>query len=270
MKFNLKMIAAAVAMAAASVPAMAKIQNMEAVGGSELVFYAFDATAGTSYYKDLGVTFDSFIAAPTFGLPGSNNIGGDANWTQYATSVGNDFGGTVWGVMGGKKVSGSGAGSMQFLTTATLDAASNSTSTSTNANLTSINTSFNTNFLTLVIDGSSIATNNSYFTSAAVTDQSNWSVGGKDTGFGKLSAFTTGNAIGTDASFFNLVRSSSTNGQKYSIATVLPQATPNDYKWSFDGSTLVAAPVPEPETYGLMLAGLAVIGAIARRRRQVA
>lgn len=31
---------------------------------------------------------------------------------------------------------------------------------------------------------------------------------------------------------------------------------------------LVAAPVPEPETYAMLAAGLAVIGAVARRRRQ--
>jgi hypothetical protein len=266
MKFNLKLIAAAVALAAASAPAMAKIQNMEGAGGSELVFFAFDAAAGTSFYKDLGVTYDAFVAAPSFGTFGSNNIVDD-NWNQYKASVGNDLSNSVWGVMGGKKLAGSGAGSMQFLTTATLDAVSNSTAASTNGNLTAINNSFNT-MLNLVTDNSSIATNNSYFTSAAVTDFSNWSVGFKDTAAGKLSAFTTGNAIGTDASFFNLLRSSGTNGQKYTFSTVLPQAAPNDYKWSFDGSTLVAAPIPEPETYGMMLAGLAVIGAIARRRRQ--
>ena len=30
---------------------------------------------------------------------------------------------------------------------------------------------------------------------------------------------------------------------------------------------LHAAPVPEPETYAMLLAGLAIIGAVARRRR---
>ena len=35
----------------------------------------------------------------------------------------------------------------------------------------------------------------------------------------------------------------------------------------FDMVTLVAAPVPEPETYALMLAGLAAVGLLARRRQ---
>lgn len=40
---------------------------------------------------------------------------------------------------------------------------------------------------------------------------------------------------------------------------------------SFVGAnyTLTAAPVPEPETYALLLAGLGVVGFVARRRRSV-
>lgn len=36
------------------------------------------------------------------------------------------------------------------------------------------------------------------------------------------------------------------------------------------GSTPIASPAPEPETYAMMLAGLAIVGGIARRRKQQA
>lgn len=37
--------------------------------------------------------------------------------------------------------------------------------------------------------------------------------------------------------------------------------------WRFDMVTVQAAPIPEPETYALMLAGLGLVGFMARRRR---
>jgi hypothetical protein len=36
------------------------------------------------------------------------------------------------------------------------------------------------------------------------------------------------------------------------------------------GGAVMLAPVPEPETYGMMLAGLGVLGFLARRRRSAA
>ena len=39
------------------------------------------------------------------------------------------------------------------------------------------------------------------------------------------------------------------------------------YAWAVRPSD-VAAPIPEPETYAMMLAGLALLGVVARRRKQ--
>jgi hypothetical protein len=43
----------------------------------------------------------------------------------------------------------------------------------------------------------------------------------------------------------------------------------SDTSGSFGGAVMLA-PVPEPETYGMMLAGLGVLGFLARRRKQAA
>lgn len=61
----------------------------------------------------------------------------------------------------------------------------------------------------------------------------------------------------TDSSFLNGI--SSVQGHQYNAGT--------DLKYAADGY-LVLTPVPEPESYGMLLAGLGLIGAIARRRVQ--
>lgn len=62
--------------------------------------------------------------------------------------------------------------------------------------------------------------------------------------------------VPTDASFLGGINS--VQGHAY-----LPAG--GDMKFAADGA-LVLTPVPEPESYGMLLAGLGIIGAIARRR----
>ena len=46
----------------------------------------------------------------------------------------------------------------------------------------------------------------------------------------------------------------------------LNAAAPMQWTLQSNGTLVYAAPVPEPETYALFLAGLGMLGAIARRR----
>jgi hypothetical protein len=95
----------------------------------------------------------------------------------------------------------------------------------------------------------------------------NWVVFNGANDFGGVTtnnaSFTAGNAVGAtgieflSASFVGVVPSALA-GQ-----TVLPGTL------SFSGSSLdyTVAAVPEPETYGMLAAGLLMLGAIARRRK---
>ena len=252
MKFKLKSILAAFALAGMSASAMAAIQSGTAAGGSELVFYAFDDIAGTSYVKDLGVTFSGFLAAPTFS---SVNIAADSNWTSYKTSVGGDTGNTRWGILA-NVFTGTGAGGFKILTTASGNAPTVSGQSS--SIFSAVNGTFNTSYLGDLGDASAVSVNSSYFSPASNLNSDNWSVLLQHNLAGKLK-YSTDNAIGFTANFYQESRAA---------GTAAPSISASIAQWQFDGSNLATvAAVPEPETYGMLLAGLALIGSIVRRRR---
>lgn len=266
MKFGFKTIAAAVALAAASMGAQASIQASNGTGGSELVFYAFDTTdaqATPAFVMDLGMTFDAFVSGKTYSFAGSNNVLGSA-WNSYKAAVGNDLSTTVWGVFAAKAgTTLNTTGGFQTLTTAAnLPPSMTGTSSS---NFTAVNTLFG-NFITVTGDASATSVNNAYFTPGSDTTQDNWGQVLADRMGNKLNNNfgSTANAVGVASNMYLLSRGASPSSA-VTRTDVLTQAT-NQYQWQFDGSTVFAAPVPEPESYALMLAGLALVGSIARRR----
>jgi hypothetical protein len=255
-KLSIKALVAAAALIGGAGQAYADIQpgNLTSgAAGSELVFYAFDDVTKTSFVKDLGVTFASFLTTPTYGS--LNNIGSDANWTAYLGSVGNDTSNTFWGVMAAEKTSALSANGVNILTTAR----SNAPATTSTGLVRGIDGAFDTTYLGgLQGTGTNYAANLTYFSSA--TDVSNWANSMQHNLAGKVN-FLADNAIGTNADFYRLSAAASATTAA-TLSTVFSAPT----QWSFDGTTLQVTAVPEPGTWAMLLAGLMMVGGIARRR----
>lgn len=114
------------------------------------------------------------------------------------------------------------------------------------------------------------------------TDFYNFTVGTSDLDAGFYA--NQGKVVGLDITRFDLVGINGTisgvgaNGS-WSIASTL--LSPGSYVLAVAGTvtgslsgnyngTLNVSPVPEPETYGMMLAGLALVGVVARRKAKKA
>jgi len=262
MKFSLKSIVAAVAMTVASASAVADVQPGNLVSGAaggELLFYAFNDANKSSYIRDLGVTFQSFVASPTYAPV---NIAADANWQTYLATVGGNLSTTYWGVYGSVRTNGLTAGGVQTITTAR----NNTTATTLSSLIRGMSGAMDNIYLADLQGASTnYAANDSYVFDSGVTSQKNWQTSVGHNLYGKVS-FNADNLVGIPAAGFYRLSGAASATTAATITTLIaPQAGVSG--WSFDGTTLQTLPVPEPETYGMLLAGLALVGAIVRRRK---
>ncbi|MEC5217717.1 hypothetical protein RCH09_002679 [Actimicrobium sp. GrIS 1.19] len=258
MKLQLKLIAAAALIAVAG-SASASIQqgNALAAGGGELVFFAYDATQGKSFQQDLGMIFNNFLPTNA-SLPNFSASVLGANWTSYLASVGGSLAGTTWGVVGEYKGSGIQVNGQRLMTTvAAGTTAAQLAAQSTNKLATAV-AAANANFLALNatnVADANVAVNASYVNAYDFTANV-----GNNLGSGLT--FSNANAIGTAAAFTYFART--TTG-----ALAANTAYNNAFSFNFDGSSISAvtvSAVPEPTTYAMMIAGLMLVGGIARRR----
>jgi len=260
MKFNFKMLAAAVALVAsaganAAIPSSSTGTTTNAAsnyaGGSDLVFFAW--AGGSSFVQDLGSSTQLGNVIPSSTWAGQTNsytidTGAASTWDSFVTAAGSNS--IQWGVMGVHKNTGvvNALGKNWVVSTATVGA---NVSLQKQNGIATAFTPFDT--------FAAAALPTPCTSSSATAD--NWATSLKSNFGGKLQFNNTNVVNSAPVSFYLL----DTAGSSTSVAST---NTVYGGTWTFDGTTAIyaAAPVPEPESMAMMLAGLALIGAVARRR----
>jgi len=277
MKFQLKALVAALAIVAA-LPAQAAMQTAVVGTDSSLILTLVDSTNVVSATFDLGPTFSTFdrTVNQSWDLKTVNYI--DA-WNAFngAASAGKQ-----WGVYVADGA-GTAAGAQARLVTA--GTAAGLSTTITNSGLGSTAALFD-QFITasnnIAANGTSILNNHqqvengSNFVSLlpATNAASGLNVNAYST-TGKIanSGGDSNGAFDTDLFAWTITRSSSNNINNATPAQLSVAGFNPFFNLSSTGvltyTATAAAPVPEPETYGMLLAGLGMIGFVARRRKSV-
>ena len=249
--------------------------NQSATGNGELFFQLWDSngTADLSddrnYVRDLGSLSNGTIlggalsnwastaATPVLVAdkltpidPAIFTLGADANLTSFLAASSN-VAGLRWNITAVDS-----SGTDRFLTT------SSGISASQVPNYTNLR-GYATQADVFLAKTTAIGSNESIVLNGAGAGISAFggNVGGKAT-------FTTDGAVGDKLGFFLLYEKAASGTGSSFMNQYKDAATGQALTWEFKGNgELVYAPVPEPESYALLLAGLGMIGAIARRRR---
>ena len=282
MKFQLKVIAAALALAV-TLPAHAAIDKAVSANGS-LVLTLLDRIGTISATFDLGKNYSDFSVSPNVAsntavnggflpsgvdAPGTsfswNLTQGDyaAAWTSFL-SIGT-LANTTWGVLAGD-VTGSGAGGRGYVTTAAAGPGTPISSSAISSDLGALDVylsavNFDPNNLvttqTSAANGGSTAiAGQSYAGSAVIAPDGSL--------FGK--GPITMNAIGLDSRVIQLSSTTSTGqANQYTFANNAHFNLSNAGLLTY--STAGVAAVPEADTWAMMFMGLGLMGFIARRKQ---
>ena len=283
MKLKLKLMAAAVALVAASGAAQAAIATSTSGNGS-LVLFAYDTSAHTTAMFDLGVEMDSFLPSAmsaggsiTWNL-GTSSVAGTGAYTGFSSTL--NYGSTFadfasassvkWGVFA-LDSTGTALGQDRVLSTSNTALAT--IKTQTKANLTNFGPSQVDTFLAghnLSVGQSSVANGASLSSDPGVNAAANHSNGfGNSDKFRDKATFVATAFAGTAQSFYMLDTNTGTLAST-ALVTQFGNAAGNaTFLYNDTAGTLTfnqVAAIPEPSEYALMLAGLGMLGFMARRR----
>jgi len=299
MKFNYTKLAAAAlvalaaggAQAALDVPQATQINN--SFGNSSLLFVALDTNSAIAFSADLGLNMISFIQGAARNAPGTMitwnfntnsssdvSVTGNAWSTNYATfkstQAGNDY---KWGVIAADSIQGS--GSTVTASNAIAGRGWMATGNATVTQMQAANTSSPTGTGLGAATSFWAATANAVGqTHTANNNGSNTAISGPAFGAmgGNFGTGSTWNFLMSNNEFstFQYQRQIVANPDVFQLGGVPNSAdsvlNPLASQFHFDIATntlTYATPVPEPESYAMLLAGLAAIATMVRRRRKV-
>ncbi|WP_227816848.1 PEPxxWA-CTERM sorting domain-containing protein [Nitrogeniibacter aestuarii] len=252
MNFKTKALVAALALSAAGA-ANAAITTFEEAGGGSIVLSVWDKTNQVSAIFDLGIDTGSFTPATA-----TANMSWDLSSGDYAdvwaAVSGYDMANTYFMVFGGDRT-GSLITDQYFVSTATSQAGVDAMTAQAIQKFVNQDTLLiNSNALgnhALVENGANVDVGGPSYQGTSMGD--NWAT---------WSTFTATALIGDSLGFYALQGAGSARN-----VYVTNEVFAGEFSMSAAGQlNYVTAPVPEPETYALMLAGLGLIGTVARRR----
>lgn len=251
MKFSLKTLAAAVALVAVAGTASAAIDN-GAGGNGELFFSIWDANG--SYTRDLNITIDAYQA--DLAATGNQNLSwaADASFSSFLASVANPAA-LNWSVVAADR-----SGAVRLLSTYS-NLPSSLKKDDATRNATSNARDFATSVNSVIGAGDSVAVDSASVAWAGKATFSNTLgnyLGFSNAGTLANNSFDAGlGFMRIDAKALNLATS---------VYTPYSESTSAVRAWVDVNNTLHIAAVPEPSEYAMLLAGLGLIGAVARRR----